>query len=267
MNPPTGPTRHDLDDRDLERLLRLRHASLDPSDVLCGELDLVSAAIAGELADPERGRQLEHARRCSTCRLAIEASGDLHRLRRRLKLQVAAAGSVALALAASLLLLMRPPLVSLSEPERPQLTAKGAQPPDLILVEVGVRRGTTEGVVEPGDHLQTGDLVGFLYTAARPVHLAVAYVDAERETTWLYPSGGASPPLLPAAARTALPGAGQLSEASGCAWFVTVWSDGPFALDSVEHAIRQARTDSKCSLDIDSPGPIETALLSVYRGP
>jgi hypothetical protein len=230
-------------------------------------LDLVTAALTGELPEPERSRLVEHARTCSICRLARESLDELHRLRTRRRTQRAVAGSVALALAASLVLFMRPTLTAPIEAVPPQLTPKGAPAAQRVTLEVAVRRGSAEWVAEPGDQLQAGDLVGFVYTAPRPVHLAVAYVDAEREIIWLYPSGGTPPPALPAAVGAALPDAGQLSEDTGCAWFVTAWSDEAFGLGPVEQAIRQAKTDSACGMNLTAPTPLEAMVLPVRRSP
>jgi hypothetical protein len=235
----------------IERDLRALLAAVDRT---CLDDAALVRFATGEVAPDERASVARHVEACSDCRADLDAiAAELAALpaasparARPLTVRVRppswrratwlAAAAVVAALAFTLL---TPP------PARDDVRFKGGAP----ALHVAVRRGAQAFRATPGEPLRAGDALGFFYSAAEPIHLALSYASERGEIVRIHPRAGDPVPLLAAAREGAIP-AGLVLDAAGeggCEWIVALFSTTSTPADDALHALLAARRG--CHLD------------------
>jgi hypothetical protein len=240
---------------DIERRLSSYYARFDQG---CGDTVALARYAADDLTAAERREFEIHLGLCSDCRADLEVftsveeiwdagepapEGIIDRL-----LGFWTLPRLALAASAAVLALILV-LVPLGPPEEERiLVPKGT----WQLHVAAERSGHTFRVVD-GSVLQTGDQLGFFYTAERPGYLMILYADEEGEIIRLYPA------LKPHSAAAAegknirIPDGAELSPGEGCEWVVGLFSDRPLTGDSAREAIGRMLGERKgCRLEASS---------------
>ncbi len=172
-----------------------------------------------------------------------------------------------LALAAAVLFaLWRPAHLLQSDAGRSTLTPKGAMLAHGDAVAVAVERDGRTWRARSGEALATGDDIGVFYSTERESWLLVAHVDAAGDVTWLAPSDGASAAQQPPGRDVPLPTGARLIEATGCQWFVAVFSDDAIEPTAAAEALQAAAQRSVgCDLDVDLPEARSVRVLGIRR--
>lgn len=269
----TGDTSGSANETPLEGHLRAHYAALqrDEEQADCPELQSLALALAEEAEPGDRKRVLAHAAGCAPCSAVMLSSASLglndQPAQRPPVTLPRAMGVGVLAIAAALLLVVRPTpvTVSLQSFEEPELRLKGAAPSGDSLV-VAAQRGGRQWRVEYGDSLREGDLIGLFYSARRSGYLMVAYVEGTGKVTPLYPAVGVTSAPVEAAGSRSLRTGGVMKGGTGCEWFVAVFSEAPLDRARVHRELSdlQARS-SGCLLQPTIPGARSVAAVLIRR--
>jgi hypothetical protein len=198
---------------------------------------------AGDL-DPDETLAFErHLRDCAVCRMDLEAFRVLERepeLRRFgfRPLWAVLVGCLAVVGLASVLWLS-----SRGAEEASSFRIKGG-----FGLQLAVQRGDKRFVASSHDRFQTGDALGFFYTAPADRYLSVLFSDEQGRVVRVFPQG--EPRRVPAGAERPLPDGAVLEPGEGCEWIVAVFSEEPVdparMAERLRQAVRQRQPD--CTL-------------------
>jgi len=188
--------------------------------------------MAGELADAEARAADDHLAGCARCqrrhdqlaagRARFRAALPALR-RRRTAWPAATAIGGALAVAATVVLVVRPPATG--------TRTKGGARLGLVIA-----RGDAMQIAGAGDRVHPGDTVSFLVTSARPTYVAVLSRDGAGRPSVYFPSG-------PRAERVAagrdvqLPRATVLDDTLGREQLYAVFCEAPVAVAALQGAL------------------------------
>lgn len=247
----------------VETVLRARYqlAQSEERAAICPQLDLVCAALEGNLDPVAADAAQLHLSTCACCGSAANRPAVVPRQTLRWLL-------AALVIAAGVAVAIVPGWLESPTPDQESpLTPKGhgavRGPADRL--EVAVRRGKLEWVASALDTLETGDLVGFFYTADTDGYLLIAHVDAAMDATVVFPAGGQrSAPVHAGRSRQAVDSA-VLTPANGCNWFVGVFSDEPIDSVRLREAISKMAVQDDCELDLRIPEARSVSVIPVLR--
>jgi hypothetical protein len=244
----------------VEEVARARYTALQPleTESLCPNLDRTVRLLAGELKSMEART---HIRTCPCCRLAEQEMAEPSPGVVRWAAPIALAASVLLV--STLWVTQRQSPITLPAEPDTGLSPKGAAPvAEVDRFRVAVRRGEQEWVLQDGDILQAGDVVGFFAQTRRDGHLLVLHVDSQLEVTALHPAAGGNSAALQAGPEAALPNSARLSaSAPGCQWFVAVFSDAPLSAQSLQTTLEA----NGCELTVTAPEAHSALVKSVRR--
>ena len=109
---------------------------------------------------------------------------------------------------------------------------------DEISLIVHVQAGDTSRRLASGDAVIPGDKIRFEVNAAKPGYVAVVGIDGSGALTVYHPGNGTGPVAFDPKARV-LPGAIALDATPGDERFYALYSEQPFAFDTVLPAIEQ----------------------------
>ncbi len=109
---------------------------------------------------------------------------------------------------------------------------------DEISLIVHVQTGDTSRRLASGDEVMPGDKIRFEVNAVKPGYVAVVGIDGSGALTVYHPGNGTGPVAFDPKARV-LPGAIALDATPGDERFYAIYSERPFAFDSVLPAIEQ----------------------------
>jgi hypothetical protein len=242
----------------LTELLRLRLKVMREQAVedLCPSFEAVALVVAGS-AHPDTIRLAsDHLKCCTACAEAAEILHDMDRTTPLLETAskgvtpsrtwaFAALGACALVLVAVLFVWPE------HKGDEQAFTIKGK----LDRIDVAVERQGRQFRLRAADQLQSGDRLGFFYTASRPGHLALFDVSGSGSVSVLFPHGATHSAAINSGFEVALPDGGVFTAPGGCEWLVAIFSDDSLPFEStieiVRAAARAASTD--CALEIDIP--------------
>ena len=249
------------------------------TDTPCPDLESVALTLSGHANAAEIGIANRHLEQCGACREALLVLSDLtakgvvpplvvpptaHATGRNRwtisfstqKALLAAAAMIALAVGAYF-----------AWPEKSTL-------PDADLVVkgtgdelfVGIRRDAAEFLVRPGQKLVEGDQVGLFYSTEASGYLAIYNLDDTGAATLIYPAGQTRSARISAKRRAPLPDGAEVGKGSGCEWFIAIFSDSEFDLETTAQTLEQAKLSSPpCALKVDLPVARSVRIVPLTR--
>jgi len=245
-----------------EPSLRVRYGrlALEERAVQCPHLGAAVRLHTGEIGDADVPGLREHMASCPCCRLL---ESELEQRDTRRWLAVAAALLLAIPTGWWITSQRTGPLVT---PELPGLMPKGGEAVEVVdRFSVAARRADREWIVVDGDRLAAGDIVGFFASMTRPGYVLVAHVDHDRSVTLLYPAAGTASVWRDSGPDQALSDSARVGPATGCNWFVAVFSDAPVSADRVRRAVDAAERGAGCALRLTVEGARTLEVLAVDR--
>jgi len=253
----------------VETLLRRRYG---PAPAECPGLEQVAAALSFPEDEGVRARASEHLASCAVCReslLALEGSRSVpepvaaaslwerisnwrHAPSFRVRLAWATAGMAAALLGVGL-------HHRATSPD--MLVPKGSE----HAFHIAVQRGASRFRLGPGEALQSGDRLGFFYSAPDASHLVVLDVEADGKAAALFPAGGRESARVLAGEGVGLPDGAIVRDGEGCEWIVAVFADAPLPVAEVREALGDAArlASSDCSLAPELPWARKVVTLTV----
>jgi len=231
----------------------------------CPESKRIALYAAGELEPEERAAFDSHLAGCASCREDLAEFGMVASIWERaapagrrpwlLRLPLAA-GLAAAALAAVVLLTVRPPLTA-TDPLKP----KGPWQ-----LHVAIERAGRAHRAAPGELLKEGDHLGFFYSAESPGFLAVVSADLSGEIVRLHPTAQDFSAPVAAGREVRLSAGAALGPARGCEWIVALFSNKPFAEPATREALeRMVSTRHGCELGRANLPGVEVQVFEVSR--
>lgn len=128
------------------------------------------------------------------------------------------------------------------------LTPKGAD----FDMEIAVSRDGMAFPLHQGEEVETGDQLGFFYTASHSAHLALFHVDATGRVSALYPTDSDRTRAVSAGNRIPLKDGAIVTPATSCEWTVAVFLDREMSVLALGRHITERLTISEgCDLTID----------------
>lgn len=222
--------------------------------------------VGGEL-DPEQADAVRtHLASCNACAASLAAFNEVEtiweavppRPRRSFRLFVQFGGGALAAAAATAVLvaMLRSPI---EDGER--LQPKGSF--DLL---VAVDRGGKGAPLRNGGHVQTGDRLGFFYTAGAAGYLAILYGADSGEVERLYPSGPGPSVAVLAGREVRVPDGAVISAGQGCEWIVGLFSKEPLSSRRAKALVKKMIGGREaCTLmDVRDPG-LAVRVVGVQR--
>jgi hypothetical protein len=241
---------------DIERGLSAYYTRFDRDR--CADAVALARYAADDLSAAERLEFEDHFNQCSECRADLESftsvadiwdagepapEGILARLLGFWSLP-------RLALAASAAVLA---LVLVLVPFGPREKERVLVPKGTWQLHVAAERSGHTFRVQDGSILQTGDQLGFFYTAERPGYLMILYADEEGEIVRLFPALKPQSAIAAEGKNIRIPDGAELSPGEGCEWVLGLFSDQPFTGDQAREAVGRMLGERKgCRLDASS---------------
>lgn len=142
------------------------------------------------------------------------------------------------AMAAAALIVFLPGALR-DEAELPRAKGERSVAPDASL-HVAVMRGEQEFLVGNGGRLETGDRLGFFYSASQPLHLGILYADPAGGVVRLHPSGGSRSTFVDAGRDLRLESGAVLTPGEECEWVVAAWSSEPLSMEVLAAEVKRA---------------------------
>ena len=105
-------------------------------------------------------------------------------------------------------------------------------------LQVAVQRGGKRFVASAGQTFETGDVLGFFYTAAEETWTVILFCDGAGEIAQVFPEDDAA--LIPAGVDRPLPVSAVVEEGQSCEWIVGFFSSHQPSMDTLEIALREA---------------------------
>jgi hypothetical protein len=195
---------------------------------------------SGDMTEGERGQFEAHLEECDVCRgdlgrlseLGGSEAPHLHPARHRRI--VTAAASMAAMIAVALVWQL-----ALQEESRPR--EEGAhvfRPKSGYKIQVAVERKGRQFAANSGDDFETGDLLGFFYTAPAETWPVILYSDDKGHIERIFPKG--QPVSMPAGVEKPLPVSAVLEAGEGCEWIAAFFSEASPNLKRIESALKRA---------------------------
>lgn len=105
---------------------------------------------------------------------------------------------------------------------------------------IAVQRGDRRFVAASGDVFETGDVLGFFYTAPSDCWLVVLFTDERGRITRVFPSRSLFPARVPAGVEQPLPDGAVLEDGTGYEWIVAFFSEQALDVEGLEASLRKA---------------------------
>jgi len=193
--------------------------------------------MAGELAADDARAADDHLAGCARCRRRHDElvagrarfRAAIPPLRRRATWRTVAAIGGALAVAASVALVLRAPVVG--------TRTKGGARLGLVIA-----RGDAMRIASAGERVHPGDTVSFLVTSARPTYVAVLSRDGAGRLSVYFPSDERTTRVV-AGREVQLPRATVLDDTLGIEQLYGVFCDAPVAVDTLRVALTAGPTE------------------------
>jgi hypothetical protein len=149
------------------------------------------------------------------------------------------------------------------EPEE-QLRPKGTWQ-----LHTGVERSGHEFLAYDGIRLETGDRLGFFYTAEQPGTMMILYADEAGDIVLIYPAQAKTSARIDAGREVRVPDGAVVDPGRGCEWVIGLFSDRPFAIRTAHEVIRRMLEERigcriPARIPVDMPG-MEGAHVHVLR--
>ena len=131
------------------------------------------------------------------------------------------------------------------------LTPKGA----VFDMEIAVNRNGAGFPLEQGDMVETGDNLGFFYSATQNAYLALFHVNEQRELSTLFPANKNSNALVETGTRLPIKDGALVTPASSCEWIVAVFSEKSMSINQLKGYLKNGINISKrsgtCDIQIE----------------
>jgi len=108
-----------------------------------------------------------------------------------------------------------------------------------VRLQVAVQRGSKRFVASAGQTFETGDVLGFFYTALDETWPVILFCDTEGNITQVFPPPGAAV-SVPAGVERPLPVSAVVEEGRTCEWIVGFFSSRQPSMDTLQSALREA---------------------------
>lgn len=222
-----------------------RFTDLELERQLAGDLP-AARQFDTQATDADRARLAELRAEHEAFLRSVDVDNEVRRIQQRVARAapekkvwwrwLAPAGALAAAAAVVLVLLRR----GGEQPQKPDEDDLQVKGDEISLVvhaqtESGSRRLTTGDDVAPGDRLR------FEVNAAKPGYIAVVGIDGSGQLSIYHPGNGTGPIAFDPNARL-LPGAIRLDATPGEEHFFALYSQAPFAFDTVMPALQENRS-------------------------
>jgi len=224
----------------------------------CTDTVALARFAADDMTADERLEFEDHLNQCSGCRADLEDFASVAEIWDAEEPSPEGIGArllgfwslPRLALAASAALLA---LVLVLVPVGPREEERILRPKGTWQLHVAAERSGHTFRVQNGSILQTGDQLGFFYTAERPGYLMILYADEEGEIIRLFPALEPQSAIADEGKNIRVPDGAKLSPGEGCEWVVGLFSDQPITGDQAREAIGRMLGERKgCRLDASS---------------
>ncbi|MBN2531191.1 MAG: hypothetical protein JXR76_32710 [Deltaproteobacteria bacterium] len=129
-------------------------------------------------------------------------------------------------------------------------------------ISVVIRRNGRAFIARPSEPLQTGDDLGFFYSAKKKGYLALFTRDSSKSVYLLHPVDGVRSASIDAGLNVSLPDGASVETVSRCEWVIGVFSDSPLSVADLERNVADAmETNSSCGLALQIPNARSVAVF------
>ncbi|MBN2525313.1 MAG: DUF4384 domain-containing protein [Deltaproteobacteria bacterium] len=130
-------------------------------------------------------------------------------------------------------------------------------------LEIAVSRNGLGFPLREGEMVETGDRLGFFYSASEGSHMALFHVDGQRQMTVLYPVEGKRTAFVQKGERIRIRDGALVTPSTTCEWIVALFTPKETSLSRlISHLRRNVRVGENCNLKITD---MDTARIKVQQ--